>query len=103
MQNINSLGKLDSIRLHNRLSCFYLTLLGNMESILLTSGQVGDSLASHNGMKFLTKDQDHNSSSGSCAKIFHAGWWFKACQPEWNVSENGCQNNTECQLVHLWK
>ncbi|XP_078311720.1 ryncolin-4-like [Crassostrea virginica] len=40
------------------------------------NGNAGDSLANNNGMKFSTKDQD---TSGSCAKTFHAGWWFKAC------------------------
>ena len=39
---------------------------------------VGDSLAINNGMKFSTKDQDHDSDSGSCAKRFHAAWWFRA-------------------------
>ena len=40
---------------------------------------LGDSLAINNGMKFSTKDQDHDLDPGSCAKNYHAGWWFKGC------------------------
>ena len=49
---------------------------------------LGDSLANNNGMKFSTKDQD---TSGSCAKTFHAGWWFKAC---FKANPNGMYRKT---------
>nr|XP_022340181.1 ryncolin-1-like [Crassostrea virginica] len=42
-------------------------------------GNAGDSFAYSNGMKFSTKDQDHDSCSVSCAKVYHSGWWFNSC------------------------
>ena len=42
-------------------------------------GFIGNSLALHNGMKFSTKDQDHDRNSGSCAQDYHSGWWFNNC------------------------
>jgi len=42
-------------------------------------GTAGDSLAYHNGYPFSTKDQDNDSSSGSCAVNFKGAWWYKSC------------------------
>ena len=43
------------------------------------SGNATDSLYSHNGMKFLTKDQDNDVYGGSCALRYQGGWWYDAC------------------------
>lgn len=52
------------------------------------SGQAGDALsgganmveqwsASHNGMQFSTRDQDHDRyMQGSCAVENRGGWWY---------------------------
>lgn len=55
------------------------------------SGQAGDALsgganmveqwsASHNGMQFSTRDQDHDRyMQGSCAVENRGGWWYNRC------------------------
>ncbi len=40
----------------------------------------GDSLASHNGMKFSTTDNDRDSLKDiNCAEMTKGGWWYKNC------------------------
>lgn len=40
----------------------------------------GDSLVSHSGMRFSTKDLDRDSLSGTnCAEALKGGWWYKNC------------------------
>ncbi|XP_052706750.1 techylectin-5B-like [Crassostrea angulata] len=43
------------------------------------SGNAGDSLSGHNGMKFCTKDQDNDTWGKNCAVEHPGGWWFGAC------------------------
>ncbi|XP_035697763.1 fibrinogen-like protein 1 [Branchiostoma floridae] len=44
------------------------------------SGDAGDSLAVHNGMKFSARDRDNDVwSSGHCAQDRSGGWWYDAC------------------------
>ncbi|XP_071128111.1 fibrinogen-like protein A [Mytilus edulis] len=46
------------------------------------SGNAGDALSYHNGMKFSTPEQDNDNSSGNCAKAAYrvgGGWWYNAC------------------------
>eukprot|EP00794_Sanderia_malayensis_P017988 gene17988-19785_t len=44
------------------------------------SGNAGDSLAIHNGMKFSTPDRDNDEyGDGNCALKYKSGWWFKIC------------------------
>ena len=39
----------------------------------------GDSLLGHNNRPFSTKDEDHDTSGGSCANSYHGAWWYTAC------------------------
>ena len=40
-------------------------------------GDAGDSLTSHNGLKFSTQDKDNDKYSGNCALAWKGGWWFR--------------------------
>uniref|UniRef100_A0A1X7TTH3 Fibrinogen C-terminal domain-containing protein n=1 Tax=Amphimedon queenslandica TaxID=400682 RepID=A0A1X7TTH3_AMPQE len=42
-------------------------------------GNAGDSLSYHSRMKFSTKDQDNDDSSGNCATAYDGAWWYKSC------------------------
>ncbi|KFO21527.1 ficolin-1 isoform X2 [Fukomys damarensis] len=42
-------------------------------------GSAGDSLTSHSGRFFSTKDQDNDQSSASCAAQYHGSWWYGEC------------------------
>ena len=50
------------------------------------SGNAGDSLLYHNGMKFSTIDKDQDTGPGHCALAFQAGWWYRRCH---NSNLNG--------------
>ncbi|XP_078573198.1 uncharacterized protein LOC144860039 [Branchiostoma floridae x Branchiostoma japonicum] len=45
------------------------------------SGNAGDSLTYHNGMKFSAEDHDQDTHSDNCAGKWYGagGWWYKAC------------------------
>merc|ERR1719391_736360 len=43
----------------------------------------------HNGMPFSTKDRDNDQSTGQCAKLWKAGWWYNSC---FNIALNNVRN-----------
>lgn len=43
------------------------------------SGNAGDSLGYHSGMKFSTEDTDNDLNMRNCAAENRAGWWFDSC------------------------
>ncbi|RVE59292.1 hypothetical protein OJAV_G00187040 [Oryzias javanicus] len=51
-----------------------------------TDGGAGDSLGSHNGMKFSTFDKDQDVSSQNCAELYLGAFWYERCH---NTNPNG--------------
>ena len=44
------------------------------------SGDAGDSISIHNGMKFSTLDRDNDVyASVHCAFTYNGGWWYHSC------------------------
>ncbi|XP_077974512.1 microfibril-associated glycoprotein 4-like [Styela clava] len=43
------------------------------------SGNAGDSFSGTNGLKFTTKDRDHDNYGKNCAVEFKGAWWYHAC------------------------
>ncbi|XP_062996557.1 veficolin-1-like isoform X2 [Elgaria multicarinata webbii] len=44
-----------------------------------SSGDMGDSLSSHNQQPFSTLDKDHDKSASNCAEIYKGAWWYEDC------------------------
>jgi len=81
------------------------TVSGSSDKYTLTSlgsytGDAGDSLAYHKGMKFSTNDQDNDADSRSwCAKDWHGGWWYKDC---YSANLNGEYNSADVAKSLIW-
>nr|XP_049608236.1 fibrinogen C domain-containing protein 1-like isoform X5 [Syngnathus scovelli] len=43
------------------------------------SGDAGDQLSGHSGMKFSTKDRDQDTAAGNCAYHWKGAWWYTKC------------------------
>ena len=43
------------------------------------SGDAGNSLQGHLGLKFSTKDRDHDMYDGNCAETYTGAWWYGKC------------------------
>ncbi|KAJ8970588.1 hypothetical protein NQ314_001121 [Rhamnusium bicolor] len=50
-----------------------------LNSLSVFTGDAGDSLVQHLGMKFSTQDFDQDAHEGNCAQMFAGGWWYKGC------------------------
>ncbi|XP_075116016.1 ficolin-2-like [Leptodactylus fuscus] len=70
---VNYFAKYDSFKVMGESEKYKLVLGG------FTSGDMGDSLSSHNGMMFSTLDQDNDSSSSNCAYEYKGAWWYQLC------------------------
>uniref|UniRef100_A0A1I8GA62 Fibrinogen C-terminal domain-containing protein n=1 Tax=Macrostomum lignano TaxID=282301 RepID=A0A1I8GA62_9PLAT len=55
-----------------------------------SSNQVGDSMATHNGLRFSTFDSDNDLLAGNCPQIYKGAWWHRACHL---VNGNGLYYN----------
>ena len=42
-------------------------------------GGTFDAMAYHNGSAFTTRDRDHDTWSGNCAKVHGGAWWYEKC------------------------
>ena len=68
------------------------------------SGNAVDRLRHHDGMMFTTYDRDNDQrSSGNCAVIWRAGFWYRNC---WNCNVNGEPGNfywsRRLQTSRMW-
>ncbi|XP_016954743.1 ficolin-2-like [Drosophila biarmipes] len=50
-----------------------------LETVGTPSGDAGDSLTYHLGMKFSIKDRKNDVDSRNCAQSFTGAWWYKSC------------------------
>ncbi|EDO32335.1 predicted protein [Nematostella vectensis] len=67
------------------------------------SGSAGDSLSSHDGMKFTTRDEDNDEEAYSnCAVRFGGGWWYKGCVDGCNLNGNYIGNARQTDGV-IWR
>ncbi|XP_061386309.1 ficolin-1-like [Musca vetustissima] len=67
-------AKYDSFKIANEGEKYKLLQTGQY------TGTAGDSLKSHIGMKFTTKDQDNDlHAEGNCAVIYMGAWWYSKC------------------------
>jgi len=70
------------------------------------SGNAGDSLNYHNGMKFSTNDQDNDEWILSCAQLGHGAWWYEHCGASSLKGEYGSLNDPASLSGikwHYWK
>ena len=67
-----SYAKYSSFAVGNSASKYPLTVSGY-------SGNAGDSMSYHNGMKFSTYDQDNDVTPQNCAQVYKGAWWYKDC------------------------
>ncbi|XP_018414667.1 PREDICTED: ficolin-2-like [Nanorana parkeri] len=73
----------DLVRSFAKYSSF--KILGESEKYKLelgsfTSGDAGDSMKHHNGMKFSTTDQDNDADQNNhCVNLYKGPWWHVAC------------------------
>ncbi|XP_039442096.1 ficolin-2-like [Culex pipiens pallens] len=72
-EGIRAVARYDNFLVAGPEEKYMLRSLGNF------SGNAGDSLDYHLGMKFTTFDADNDLSTGNCAVTFYGAWWYRAC------------------------
>ncbi|XP_067433450.1 microfibril-associated glycoprotein 4-like [Thunnus thynnus] len=69
-----------------------------------TDGGAGDGLRVQNGQKFSTFDNDQDSSSNNCAKLYLGAFWYKNCHA---ANPNGVYRWGEDETIYaigvVWK
>ncbi|KAJ6653320.1 hypothetical protein lerEdw1_009349 [Lerista edwardsae] len=78
--NSHTFAKYQSFRILDESDKYRLVLGSFLE------GSAGDSLSSHNGTNFTTKDQDNDMHAGNCAQEYKGAWWYEICH---NSNLNG--------------
>lgn len=63
------------------------------------SGDAGDSLTGHSGVKFSTHDRDYDTYGDNCARKFTGAWWYTHCH---SSNLNGDYGNTEYAKGPIW-
>uniref|UniRef100_A0A182IR13 Fibrinogen C-terminal domain-containing protein n=1 Tax=Anopheles atroparvus TaxID=41427 RepID=A0A182IR13_ANOAO len=67
-------SRFDNLALGNATDGYILRKVGRY------SGNAGDSISTHTGMKFTTYDRDNDPAPYNCAKKHRGGWWYhRAC------------------------
>ncbi|CAK0850242.1 unnamed protein product [Prorocentrum cordatum] len=72
----------DGLAQHVTYSTFHVDSETNLYRLTIGgfSGDIGDSLAIHNGRSFSTSDQDNDLyQQGSCASKYLGAWWYNDC------------------------
>ncbi|XP_035993324.1 microfibril-associated glycoprotein 4 [Fundulus heteroclitus] len=72
-----------------------------------TGGTAGDSLSSHNSMKFTTFDKDQDMWNKNCAQHYLGGFWYNTCQyanPTGMYAPHGAIGFENVHVIwHAWK
>jgi len=71
--DVGGYARYDNFKIGSEKEEFELKTLGKY------SGTAGDSLRSHEKMKFTTFDRDNDLSSSNCGIPYYSGWWFHNC------------------------
>ncbi|KAL1396179.1 hypothetical protein pipiens_002738 [Culex pipiens pipiens] len=65
------------------------------------SGDAGDALSYHKGMKFSTFDRDNDEDdSRHCAEKYHGAWWYKSC---YDSNLNGLYTENQEAKAIKWR
>ncbi|XP_065198664.1 angiopoietin-related protein 7-like [Sycon ciliatum] len=61
-----------------------------------SSPTLPDSVRTHNGQQFSTRDREHDSHGRSCSNRYKGGWWYNAC---FHVNVNGLYGRSDGDLT----
>ena len=68
------------------------------------SGTAGDSMATHNGMLFSTRDQDNDLDNGMfCAQSYTGAWWYNGCHKSNLNGQYGDNTHGKGINWHAWR
>ncbi|XP_060107323.1 ficolin-1-like [Heteronotia binoei] len=71
--NRHTVAKYESFNISGEADQYRLALGAFLE------GTAGDSLTSHNGMPFSTKDRQQDPGNNKCAETYKGAWWYNNC------------------------